>query len=512
MKNQQGDNMNTKENALDKAFIGHPKPLFSLSIVELWERFSYYGIRPLLVLFMAAVVTQGGLGLERADAAAIVGIFGGCLYLAALPGGWIADNILGQKRAVFYGAFIIALGHLSIALSIFNSLMFFIGLALIVIGTGLFKTCASVMVGMLYRQNDVRRDSGFTIFYMGINIGGFIAPLICGFAQQQYGWHIGFGMGGIGMLISLLIFYFKTIPDFDEFKNKVGIEQNWDAPLHQNKNAKTILLAAVAIIIAIFGLIAAGFIDLSPVSLAKKMVMIIIVFTAIYFLYLFFFNNLSLKDKKSLGVVLILFVASSFFWSTFEQQPTSFNLFAQDFTDRIVFGFEIPTAWFQAVNSLFIILLAPVTSALWIFLARKNLEVSSIAKFIIGLLGAAACFGIMLLASKLIIANGGGLVSPMWIVVSLFCLTIGELALSPIGLSIMTQIAPKAIKSQIMGLFFVSIALGNVVAGLVGGEVSIENIDVLPSVFGQSVWVLLIVAAVLFIIKNPVMRMLKEKE
>ncbi|MDE5602336.1 MAG: oligopeptide:H+ symporter, partial [Helicobacter sp.] len=216
---------------IDSAFIGHPKPLLNLALTEMWERFSFYGIRSLLILFMIATINEGGLGLDRPTASAIVGIFAGSLYLATLPGGYLADNWLGQKNATLIGALLIALGHLSIALSIFSPFMFFLGLIFIVLGTGLFKTCSSVMVGLLYKQKDKRRDSGFTIFYMGINLGAFIAPIVCGLVAKEYGWHLGLGVGGVGMLISLVIFYFKTIPDFKEFEEKVGIDSTWIKPI-----------------------------------------------------------------------------------------------------------------------------------------------------------------------------------------------------------------------------------------------------------------------------------------
>ncbi len=505
--------MDTKN--LDKAFLGHPKPLFSLSMLEVWERFSFYGIRPLLVLFMAAAINAGGLGIERENAAAIVGIFGGCLYLVALPGGWFADNYLGQKNAILLGSIIIALGHLSIALSYFVSFMFFVGLILIVIGTGLFKPCASVIVGMLYKQDDIRRDSGFTIFYMGVNIGAFFAPLICGFLQVSYGWHFGFGAGGLGMLLAVLIFYFKTIADLKEYDDKIGLEQSWDKPQTKNKNIKFIFFSSLAFIIILILLAYilskwGGAFDLNPVSLSKKMFFVILAFTGIYFLYLFFFSSLTPLEKKNLIVFMVLFFAAAFFWSTFEQQPTSFNLFALDFTDRKIFDYEIPAVWFQSLNPLFIIIFAPLVALIWIFLAKHNLEISSIAKFALGVLGAGISFMIMMFAAKNALANDEHSVSMLWIVSSMWFLTIGELCLSPVGLSIMTKIAPNLIKNQVMGLWFVASALGNVIAGLMGGHVDIKQIDSLPDLFEQCMWSLFILSIILFLIKTPIYKMLKK--
>lgn len=500
---------------LNTAFLGHPKPLFSLSFTELWERFSFYGIRPLLVLFMAAALLDGGLGFSKEHAAAIAGIFGGCIYLAALPGGWIADNYLGQKKAVFYGAIIIALGHLFIALSYFYTSFFFLGLSFIVIGTGLFKTCASVMVGMLYKEEDSRRDSGFTIFYMGINIGAFIAPLVTGFLQVSYGYHLGFGAGGIGMLIALAIFYFKTLPDFKEFDEKIGIEYAWDKPLKRNKNTFYFIIAFFVLFAFAFFLFN-NFISLNPVIIAQNIVFVILWCAGIYFLYLFFFSALNKEEKKKLFVFVILFFASAIFWSIYEQQYTTHNFFADKLTERMFFNYEIPTAWFQAISALFIILLAPLMSMLWIFLARKNKELSSLSKFALGLVGAGISFVIMALASEHFISLNDGvinaqvavnnaaavLISPWWLVVSFFFLVLGELCLSPVGLSIMTKIAPNLIKSQVMGLWFVSISLGNVIAGLIGGRANDENLSGLSDLLYECVIILFIAAAFLFIFKK----------
>ncbi|TKX28674.1 MFS transporter [Campylobacter sp. MIT 12-5580] len=498
---------------INTSFLGHPKPLFSLSMTELWERFSFYGIRPLLVLFMAATLFEGGLGIDRSEAAAIVGIFGGCLYLAALPGGWLADNLFGQKKAVFYGAVIIALGHLLIALSFFWHASFFLGLAFIVAGTGLFKTCSSVMVGMLYTKEDARRDSGFTIFYMGINIGAFVAPLICGAVQQNFGYHLGFGIGGLGMLVALIIFYFKTIPDFYEFQNLHLINAQWDKITGTNSRlAKGFIVAIVSIFALLFILCVSGFLTINSVSLSKNMIFIILVCTLVYFAYLFIFLKLDRREKKNLIVLIVLFIAAVFFWGAFEQKPTSFNLFAQDFTDRIIFGYEIPAAWSQALNPLFIIIFAPLMSAFWIFLAKKGFELSSITKFALGVIGAGLGFGVMIFAAKLVLASGGQSVSMLWLIVSIWFLTMGELCLSPVGLSIMSKIAPKIIQNQVMGLWFVTSALGNIVAGLIGGGVRADEIENLPTLFFQCALALFIIALVLFIVKKPIYAMLKKEE
>ncbi|MDE5603345.1 MAG: oligopeptide:H+ symporter [Helicobacter sp.] len=267
-----------------------------------------------------------------------------------------------------------------------------------------------------------------------------------------------------------------------------------------------IALGLLSIFILLCGI---GIKQLNAVNISKNMIAIISIAALLYFGYLFFFAGLQPDERKNLIVFLVLFITATFFWSTFEQQPTSFNLFAQDYTDRIIFGWEIPTAWLQSINSLFVITLAPIMSAMWIALSKKNMEVSSIAKFNLGIIFAAISFGVMMFASYFVLHNGGMQVSPLWLIASYFFLTIGELALSPIGLSLMTSIAPKMIRGQVMGLWFISISLGSVVAGLVGGEVEADKLESLPNLFGNAVVCLLIIAVILFFLKNPLKKMLK---
>lgn len=490
----------THQKNLDSYFLGHPKPLFSLFFTELWERFSFYGIRPLLVLYMVATLGNNGLGLDRQTASAIVGIFGGFIYLAPLGGGWLADNWLGQKKATLYGAGLMALGHLSIALSAWFGLsFFFLGLSLIVFGTGLFKTCISVIVGMLYKEGDSRRDSGFLIFYMGVNMGAFIAPLITGVLQEHYGWHLGFGIGGVGMLLSLLIFYFKAMKDLDEFALNYGIKQSWEQP--QNPKKAGLLLG---IFFTLFGIIfvcmSLGIIVINPQSIAKNMLTFIIVFVSGYFIYLMFFANLTAQERKNLLILLVLLISASVFWSTFEQQSLSFNLFANDYINRHLLGFEIPSVWFQSINPLFIIIFAPIIGSFWVYLSKKGVEISSFLKFALGLFLTGVGYIVMICASNVVLSNNGAPVSMLWLILAYFFITIGELWLSPVGLSIMTQIAPEKIKGQTMGLWFISVALGNVVAGLYGGEVRADNLANLPSIFSQLTFILFGAGCVLVVL------------
>lgn len=518
--------MSKNVNDLNTSFFGHPKPLLSLSLTELWERFSFYGIRPLLYLFMIASLEKSGMNLKPEEASAIMGIFASCLYLAALPGGWLADNYLGQKKAILLGALTIAFGHLCIALSYFDNKMIFVGMVFLVIGTGLFKTCASVMVGMLYKKDDSRRDSGFTLFYMCFNFGAFIAPLVCGFLQTQYGWHFGFGAGGIGMLLAVVIFYFKTMPDLKEFDEKIGIAYPWDVPAKKNEKALWVVAVSSIILLGAMFLLLGGFIKLDAQSINKNIILAILACAGIYFLYLFAFSSLDKKEKQSLIIFIILFFGAALFWSVYEQQYTSFNFFADKLTDKTVFNYEIPTAWFQSLSGLFVILFAPFSAFIWTISAKKNKEISSNTKFALGLLGAALAFLVMAFASNHVIEINGGatvlkeslqnssqinLVSPWWLVTSFLLMVLGELCLSPVGLSIMTQIAPNLIKSQVMGLWFVASALGNALAGFIGGQANEENIAYLPNLFYECMWILLGAIVVLLILKRPIAKMLKNQ-
>ena len=494
----------------DNAFFGHPRPLSSLFFTEMWERFSFYGIRPLLILFMVATVNNNGLGIDAVTASAIVGIFGGAIYLSALPGGWIADNWLGQERSVWYGSLIIAFGHLSIALSAWLSVHFFyLGLIFIVIGSGLFKTCISVIVGMLYKEGDHRRDSGFSIFYMGINLGAFLAPIVGGVLNKHFGWHAGFAVGGIGMLVALVIFRLKAMPAMDQFAASEKIENDWGTPKVVTRSTKNWVIGAILFLMILFVGVSIDWIPFSPTTIVNYTTVIILVSVIAYFLGLFFFAKLTKKERFQLIICLILFIAAAFFWSAFEQQPTSMNLFVDSYTDRHILGYEVPTEWFQSVNSIFIILFAPIFAAVWPLMNRYHVEPSSITKFALGLFFAALGFVCLYIASTMVV-SGEALASPSWMIACMLFLTFGELCLSPVGLSIMTKIAPKMIRGQIMGLWFASLSLGNLVASKVGGNVKADTIADLPGIFYTIIVALVIVGVILLLINIPIRRIDKQ--
>ena len=499
--------------ALDNGFMGHPAPLRSLFFTEMWERFSYYSIRPLLVLFMVATVSSGGFGFDEVTASAIYGIFAGSLYLAAVPGGWLADNWLGQERALWWGSIVIALGHLCIALSaMFGMTLFFVGLICIVLGSGLFKTCISVMVGALYPKGDARRDGGFTLFYMGINIGALLAALIVGVFKEKGMWHVGFGVGGLGMLVSLLTYRFIARKNLTRYAQAKGVDAEWEQSNDQYKNIGRWVGGFIALLVAAVLLISTGMVSFNPEMVAEYMTYIIAAVVILYFAIMFISPRLDKTDKLRLLICFILIIGSTLFWSSFEQQPTSFNLFADRYTDLNIMGFEIPSIWFQSLNPLFILILAPIVSIIWVKLGNRGLEPSSMAKFALGMLLAAAGFALMIFASKSILVPGAGLASPLWLVGSLLLLTLGELALSPVGLSSMTKLAPKGMQGQMMGLFFASIAMGNLVAAFFGGHVSADKIEGLPTLFTTMTIFLVVSAVILLVLAKPINNMLQKSE
>jgi len=490
----------------DRRFFGHPRGLNTLFFTEMWERFSYYGIRPLLVLFMSAALADGGFGLDRQQASAIVGIYAASVYLASLPGGWIADRWLGLQRSIYYGAILIALGHLAIALSsVFAKPAFFGGLVLIVMGTGLLKPNISAIVGDLYPEGGARRDAAFSIFYMGINVGALIAPLITGALGERVGWHYGFGAAGVGMLLGLITFRLRAPSTL----GPLGLLPSGTP--EQQRTVKRATLIGVGIIALVVLLTMVGRITIDPVAVGGRMRDVMLAVAVLYFGYLFFFAGLDGNEKKRIAVIMVLFVFAIIFWSAFEQAPTSLNLFAADFTDRNLFGWEIPILWMQSVNSFFVITLAPVFAALWVTMAKRGHELSSPAKFAFGLLFAGLGFYLMVWAANAVIAGGEGTrVSMWWLTGSYFLQTLGELSLSPVGLSSMTKLSPRRFVGQMMGVWFLATALGNLIAGLVGGHVDPNNLSEMPVLFQRTAFSLFIATAVLALMIVPIRRMMGE--
>jgi POT family proton-dependent oligopeptide transporter len=463
--------------------FGHPKGLMTLFFTEMWERFSFYGMRALLILFMTTAIVDGGLGFDDKTSGAIYGLYTMGVYLLALPGGWFADRLFGLKKSVWYGGIIIAIGHFTMALpglfnligeessikdslSLLDTNSFFLGLILIVLGTGLLKPNISSIVGQLYPNGSSKRDAGFSIFYMGINLGGFIAPIACA-SMATYDWHLGFGLAGLGMVFGLIQYKLTS-------SNLVGygdgiVVQNENEILERKKLIK-IVYGIGAILLFVLALLFLGIIPINVLALAGASGSIIAVVAFVYLGYVILFGGLSQDDRKKVGVIAILFLFSALFWSGFEQAGSTLNLFAERFTNRNFLGWEIPAGYFQSVNSLFIIIFAPFFGALWVWLGRRNLEPSSPLKFAMGLILLGMGFLVMYFAAK--IAAAGNLAAPTWLIFTYLLHTFGELSLSPVGLSLVTKLAPAKYGGQMMGIWFLSVSLGNLFAGLIAGEAS----------------------------------------
>ena len=501
----------------DRRFFGHPRGLSTLFFTEMWERFSYYGLRPLLVLFMSAAIMQGGYGFDRTQASAIVGIYAAFVYLMSLPGGWVADRLLGLRRAIFIGAALISSGHIAIGLSGLlgtdaGKAPFFAGLILIVLGTGLLKPNISAIVGDLYPEGGARRDAGFSIFYMGINVGSLIGQMVTGYLGEQVDWHVGMGAAGVAMLLGLTVYGLRQ----KKTLGPIGLEPTRLAdPAAQARQERTVKLAMgslIATVVILFLLGATGALEFNPSAIAKYMTYLMVGMAVAFFAFVYAFGSLSGDEKKRVAVIMVLFVFAAIFWSAFEQAPTSLNLFARDFTDRQLGGFTIPATWFQSVNPLLIIIFAPMFAALWVGMAKRGMELSSPAKFALGLFLAGLGFVIMIFAANAVVASGGQtLVSPWWLVGSYFFQSIGELCLSPVGLSSMTKLAPRRYVSQMMGIWFLASALGNLIGGRVGGHVDPEKLDQMPQLFTTTTISLMVAAAICALLIMPIRRMMGGK-
>ncbi len=511
-------------------FFGHPRGLSTLFFTEMWERFSYYGMRALLILFMTASVNESnpGLGLGEGISGAVYGLYTSLVYLLTLPGGWVADNLWGQRRAVFVGGVIIAMGHFTLAAPLIGAPelpSFFLGLFLIVVGTGLLKPNVSTMVGDLYpklsdtatkhdrKMWGAKRDAAFSIFYMGINIGAMLGPFVCSSLGELVNWHWGFSAAGFGMVLGLYQ-YRKG----DKYLGEAGLFKTDESTAVLDRRRRNLYMAAgvtaaagafavFAIMTDMLGLIT--FVTWLGYSILLVSIMFFawLIFSAIWAVALAaLFVGLSAyltpqlgeaggqwaiaatlgifiilcvglvvtrgatvsTEKKRLMVIFWLFILVAVFWSGFEQAGSSLNLFARDMTDRVIFNWEMPTGWLQNINPFFIVVMAPVYGAMWTWLAHRDANPSIPVKFGLGLLGLGG--GMFVLAWGAANASADSQVSMAWLVVTYFLFTCGELAISPVGLSSMTKLAPAGRLGQMMGVWFIGAALGNLIAGLVAAR------------------------------------------
>lgn len=429
-----------------KGFFGHPKGLFTLFFTEFWERFSYYGMRAILVYYMYYEMSEGGLGLDQTTALSIMSIYGSLVYMSGIIGGWLADRIFGTSKAIFYGGILIMLGH--IALAIPGSLaLFFVSMVLIVLGTGLLKPNVSSVVGEIYAEDDNRRDAGFSIFYMGINMGAFIAPLIVGTIGMKINFHLGFSLAAVGMFIGLVLFVVTK-------KKNLGLAGTVIAnPLSPSEKSRTIKIFTVsAIIIAAvvyFGL-EYGFLTFDS-FIATVGIFGLLIPTA-YFVVMYRSKKTTETERSRILAYIPLFIAAVMFWSIQEQGSTILAAYADTRTDLEFAGITISPAWFQSLNPLFIITLAPVFAWMWVRLGNRQPSIPR--KFSLGLLFAGLSFLVILLPAYF--GGTDALVNPLWLVLSYFIIVLGELCLSPVGLSATTKLAPVAFSAQTMSLWFLS--------------------------------------------------------
>ena len=445
---------------------GHPRGLTTLFFTEMWERFSYYGMRAILMLYMTKSVTVGGLGLDDGVAQIIYGAYTGSVYLMSIPGGWFADKVLGTRRAVLIGGILIALGHYSMAVSTIYT--FSAGLVLIVLGTGLLKPNVSAIVGELYSPEDQRRDSGFSIFYMGINIGAFTAPLVCGFLGEKINWHLGFGAAGVGMTLGLIQYV----------RGRERLAHVGAAPRHTPEEARSKTVIGILFMAAVSG--AVGVLFFGPKSIVDNKVWIMIGALAVFLVWLFV-ALLKPEERKPVVVIVILFLFSIVFWACYEQAGSSFTLFADRFTNRYIFGREFPASWYQSSPALFVVLLTPIFVLLWRKMGER--QPSSPVKFSVGLLFVGLGAALLLVAS--LFTAGGAKVGPWWLVGVYALQTIGEICLYPVGLSTTTKLAPQRVAGLMMGIYFLSISFGNFAAGITASYFGAKSQEALIGLFSK---------------------------
>ncbi|MEU5696526.1 peptide MFS transporter [Actinosynnema sp. NPDC020468] len=446
-----------------RGFFGHPRGLSTLFFTELWERFSYYGMKAILAYYLYRSTAEGALGLDKSFALSLVAIYGSSVYMSGVAGGWLADRVLGGQRSVYYGGILIMLGHVALALPI-GVAGVYTGLILIVLGTGLLKPNISTVVGGLYAADDPRRDSGFTVFYMGINLGGFLAPIICGTLGEKVDWHLGFGAAAVGMAAGL-VFYRAGL------KNLGGSAATPPNPLPAEERAGVLGRIAgitAAVVAAVVVLVVTGVLDGEGVITLISVVSVALPIG--YFVVMLRSARTTDVERSRLTAYIPLFIAAVMFWLLFEQSSTVIAAFADTKVDHHFLGFDWPPSYVQAVNPVLIILVAPLFALLWVKLGQR--QPSTPRKFGFSLLLVGLSYVLMMIASQ---GDPGVRVSFLWIIGMYLVMTCGELMLSPVGLSVTTKLAPRAFASQTMGLWFLASAAGQGIGAIVVRFYSDEN-------------------------------------
>ena len=484
----------------DTSFFGHPRGLATLFFTEMWERFSYYGMRAILILFLTDRIANGGLGFNDSKAGAVYGLYVSMVYMLCLAGGWVADRITGQRRAVLVGGIFIACGEFCLVVP--SDFSFYTGLVLLMMGTGLLKGNVSTIVGQLYSKGDARRDSGFSIFYMGINLGSLISPIFCGYVGEKISWRLGFGVAGIGMLAGLVQYLLGS-----RHLGNAGMHpaSTGDPELdrRQKRNAALAVGAGLGAfaVLAILG--GAGVIPFTATGIATAEGWALLAISVLVFAWMIGSRGWTIEERKRSTAILVLFASSALFWASFEQAGSSLNLFAERATDRMVLGWEFPAGWFQFVQPIFVVAFAPVFAWIWLAMSRKHLEPSSPTKFTLGLVLAGLAFAILVPAAKF--TAHGAQVGVWWLTGTYFLQTMGELCLSPVGLSAMTKLAPDRAQGFVMGIWFLSTSIGN---WLAGQAASFYSSMPLPSLFGSVAAFTLAAALVLALLIKPTVRLM----
>jgi POT family proton-dependent oligopeptide transporter len=563
--------MSTSNAADDRGFFGHPRGLMTLFFTEMWERFSYYGMRAILTLFMLAAVETGGLGMDKSIQGPIYGMYTSLVFLMAIPGGWLADNILGQRRSVLYGGIVIMIGHIFLAIHGFGLVTFFAGLGFIILGTGLLKPNISAIVGQLYASDDKRRDSGFSIFYMGINLGAFAAPLLCSFLAQsptwkgmltswgldpKHAWHWGFGLAAIGMFFGLIQYVWSG--------RHLGSAGLHPAPARNAAEAasrkRTLAIGIIAFVAVAAGVLIISQVrsDLLTTANVTTAYQILLAFVVIgFFGHLFLGGSWSRGERNRLVVISILFAAAAIFWGVFEQAGSTLTIFADESTNNEIFGYSFGSAVWQSLNPVLIVLLAPFFAWMWMALGRRNPSYGT--KFAIGLVfaglgflwlvGGARAFSadwkeyvnvnrdtiiaagakyevpvdpasvqvseVSAILAKAREAGEPDLLPPWkrvgahWLLIVYVLHTIGELFLSPVGLAAMTSLAPQRVVGQMMGVWFLASSVGSYAGGAVAGYYERFELSTLVFMVAISAFVM---AGLMFLLNIPMKRMLNDSD
>lgn len=491
-------NTSTKENT----FFGHPIALSTLFASEMWERFSYYGMRALLVLFLTATYAENGFGMSELDAFTIYGIFTGLVFITPIIGGILADKLLGERKCIYIGGLTMAMGQFLISAGALpgddmalRQTLFYSGLGLLILGNGFFKPNVSTMVGQLYDNNDPRKDGGFTIFYMGINIGAFFSPLIAGRLGEQVAWHYGFLSAGIGMLIGTTWFLFRS-----HTLGHIGMPPKRKDQLRLAIKDWFEILGYCLAIITIVLIFILGW-KYVPQKLGNGIILAAIIAAIIYLLREIIGGTKGKTEWSRVGVIIVLAIFNIFFWGGYEQAGSTFNVFARDNTQRMIGNWEIPASWFQCINAVLIVIFAPIFSLMWTKLEKHKLNPSTPMKFAWGMI--LLCLGFVVMAigyTKSITGGVNGsplLVSPLWLFVVYLILTWGELCLSPIGLSMVTKLSPQKISAMMMGIWMCSFAAGSFMASQMKA-ISIKLQDVLQTDI-QVFWMIAIQSAIISI-------------